>query len=326
MRAPDGNYFESVNNPTGAAFPTAGGFIIQVVSLRSTDYTFGGTHPPMHNKSRKGFLNRQWQLTFDRRAAPVTSASFVERCNVLAKRLSAWKGTRNCSVVIVSGRLGNVPINVRTGAYDWVLAEIALTAELAKLQWVVTDLPRMWAIIGATMSTDAWVSILLSIPIGIGTALVVPLIQRKWENRTRQRALTASLQTQAELQRIRAYKDNADQFTQYLIYTAIKTTFVGAFVAILSGLLIAIAQLSTLKGIIELFPLSSSGYDIIFAAKNLMFLAGQFTALVGSILIVNICRPVLITWTKVQNFGEYEQSVNRHIGQPVAVTTNRQSD
>lgn len=52
------------------------------------------------------------------------------------------------------------------------------------------------------MSPDVWYGALLSIPIGIGTALVTPVIQRKWGEKSRRRDVERSTKTLEEYRRI----------------------------------------------------------------------------------------------------------------------------
>jgi hypothetical protein len=144
--------------------------------------------------------------------------------------------------------------------------------------------------------SDVWLGILLSIPIGIATSLVTPWIQRKLDQLDQRRALAATGRQVQEFERIKAFKSNPDQFTQYLIQVAIRTTLTGAFIALLSGIMFALGQtIMTMKG---------SDLDYV---RNAAFLLGQFVTLLGSLLIINICRPALRAWTSLQNFEQFNE-------------------
>jgi hypothetical protein len=149
--------------------------------------------------------------------------------------------------------------------------------------------------------SEFWIGILLSIPIGIATSLITPWIQRKIDERDKRRSLAATNRLVQEYERIRTFRSNPEQFTQYLVQVAIRTTFTGAFVAVFAGTMFALGQaLNTLhfKGAIDADYL-----------RNTVFLLAQIVSLFGSLLIINICRPALRAWTKLQNFDEYAKSV-----------------
>ncbi|MDX9990400.1 hypothetical protein [Thiothrix unzii] len=153
------------------------------------------------------------------------------------------------------------------------------------------------------MSNEFWMGIFLSIPVGLATSLATPWFQRKLDQRSQQRALVETKNAQVEYERIRFYKENPSELTQYLVHVAIKTTFIGALLAIISGVSYTLAQL---------LDATSIGYDGMSSgrfAQHMLYVIGQFSSLVGSIMIINICRPALTTWTKTKNFSEYENSL-----------------
>jgi hypothetical protein len=154
--------------------------------------------------------------------------------------------------------------------------------------------------------SDLWIGILFSIPIGIATSLVTPWIQRKLDQLDKYRSLAATKRLDEEYKRIRAFRDNPHEFTQYLVQVAIRTTFTGAFVAIAAGLIFALAQAIAA---LATRPKTGMDYEDIRLFSTGLILIGQFVSLVGSLLIVNICRPAIGAWTKLKNFDEYSKSV-----------------
>jgi hypothetical protein len=84
------------------------------------------------------------------------------------------------------------------------------------------------------MSSDLWWGALLSVPIGIGTALVTPVIQRKWDEVSRSRDVERSRKTILELRRIESFVNNPHRLTEYLIVAGIKTAIVSASMVVLS--------------------------------------------------------------------------------------------
>src|SRR5580704_6732040 len=90
--------------------------------------------------------------------------------------------------------------------------------------------------------SDLWLGLLFSFPIGIVTGLVTPWIQRKIDEQDKRRSLAATGRLIQEYERIRAFRSNPDQFTQYLVQVAIRTTFTAAFIGVFSGLMFAFGQ------------------------------------------------------------------------------------
>ena len=88
--------------------------------------------------------------------------------------------------------------------------------------------------------------------------------------------------------------------TQYLIIAGIKDAIVSASMIVLDTLQNSLAQ------IINIIPFGALFFE---TQRNILFLLSQFTALVGSVVLINIYRPALSTWRKVVNFDEYKESV-----------------
>jgi hypothetical protein len=149
--------------------------------------------------------------------------------------------------------------------------------------------------------SEFWIGILLSIPIGIATSLITPWIQRKIDEQDKRRSLAATGRLVQEYERIRAFRSDPHEFTQYLVQVVIRTTFTGALVAVFAGLMVALGQAT--------IPLRRSiAFDVDFV-RTAIFILAQFVSLLGSLLIINICRPALRAWTKLKNFDEYSASV-----------------
>jgi hypothetical protein len=93
------------------------------------------------------------------------------------------------------------------------------------------------------MSTDTLLGLLLSLPIGIVTALITPWFQRKLENIDKQRSMAAQIHNaKEEFENISFYKQHPDEFTQYLVHVAIQTTFTSAAIGIVSWFIFVAAQ------------------------------------------------------------------------------------
>ena len=148
------------------------------------------------------------------------------------------------------------------------------------------------------MSSDLWYGALLSIPIGIGTALATPWLQRQLDKYSKSRALTRTKKAQEDFSRVKFFVDNPHLFTQYLVYTAVRVLFITAVVAAFSAAPSLIAQFSE--------PL----HVLIYPLQSILYGISQFISLIGSIMIVNICRPALLYWQRTKNFEEYSRAIN----------------
>jgi hypothetical protein len=125
------------------------------------------------------------------------------------------------------------------------------------------------------MSTEFWLGIFLSIPIGIGTSLYTPWFQGKLEGYSKKRALSQTKNIKEEFESVSFYRNNPSSLTQFLVYVAIKSTFIGAASGILSGFFFALGNiLNSMRGILYI-------WDQFLALQNIPYTLGQFTALIG---------------------------------------------
>jgi hypothetical protein len=145
--------------------------------------------------------------------------------------------------------------------------------------------------------TQFWLGLILSVPIGILTGLYTPKIQKWLESRGKEKAEIELRQAKEELEAIEKYVSNPHEFTQYLIKTAIVTTFIGSLPGLLGGVFFLSAQ-----------ALEAVGFTFLHSIRSVLYLFGQLAATVGSLIIINICRPALSTWTKVKNFDEFKKN------------------
>lgn len=152
------------------------------------------------------------------------------------------------------------------------------------------------------MSQNAqfWLGILFSIPIGIGTSLATPQVQRWLESQSKHRAFLQNRRIEAEYSEARFYYLHANVFTQYLVHVAIKTALLSGLMAVGSGSLIFLGQVVfAVSHEIRLEPMVGEA----------LLAAGQAVTLVGSIAIVNLCKPALNLWRRIRNFDDYAAQV-----------------
>lgn len=156
------------------------------------------------------------------------------------------------------------------------------------------------------MGSDLWFGALLSIPIGIGTAMVTPILVEKWSKVSTHAAIAKSKKTDDEYRRIYTFKEDRTSLTQYLVVTTIMTSITSALTALLAGFFVFLnADL-----IVRNLP-SFIGVDVYRLILQMLI---TVTLLFGAVLIINFCRPALSAWIKVSNFPEYERSAKLSLG------------
>jgi hypothetical protein len=148
-----------------------------------------------------------------------------------------------------------------------------------------------------------WVGLLLSIPLSILANVATPRVQRWLDARNRTRALQRTAGMASELAQVTRYVKDRGEFREYLLWTIIRTTFVGALCGIISGLIFVIPRILP-------FDRMSEGLSF---AQNAAYSGGQAVGIVGALLIINICRAALKTYYNVTNYSEYEAHVVRHL-------------
>jgi uncharacterized membrane protein YeaQ/YmgE (transglycosylase-associated protein family) len=153
-----------------------------------------------------------------------------------------------------------------------------------------------------SMSEEFWLGILLSIPVGIGSAVIAPWVQQKIDSVGKRRSLALSHNTKKEFERIKFYKANPSEHTQYLVQVAIRIALITAALGIISDLFFMMAKFSETT----VLPPFFYGY----LSDSLLFIFGLVPSLIGAILIMNLCRKALSTSTKVRNFEEYKSGLS----------------
>jgi hypothetical protein len=156
------------------------------------------------------------------------------------------------------------------------------------------------------MSMDMWGGAILSIPIGIATGLAVNPVQKWLENRGKAKAAIKLKDVKDQYERVLFYRLHPHLFTQYLLQTVIRTTFIGAAVGILLGIFQAMthAFLFTFPTVVR-GPSNPPQLVVIVG----MGILAQLTTVVGSVLIIRYCRPAIQLWHQVKTFEEYVNSV-----------------
>jgi len=154
------------------------------------------------------------------------------------------------------------------------------------------------------MSTEFWIGVVLSVPIGIATGLATPYFQRRIEERGKRRAGAEFRRAVRQLREAFYFRAHPDAFTHYLVEVAIKTTFVAAIMAIVTGLIFAINQMMDALLLSGDFRVGRNvkAWEFIRASG---WVVGQLVGVIGSIAVVNLCRPALSLVRRVKYFDHF---------------------
>jgi hypothetical protein len=150
------------------------------------------------------------------------------------------------------------------------------------------------------MNKDILVGLFLSIPIGIITSLITPHVQKLNQIISQKARIKANNITKKEYEILKKYYENKTELSLFLISTIIKTTFISAFMSILSYIFFISSLI--------LYPIINYvDINYLFNVHLILPAIGQTVLLIGSILIVNICKSAVNVWKKIKNFDEYER-------------------
>jgi len=140
---------------------------------------------------------------------------------------------------------------------------------------------------------------LLSIPIGIITSLLTPLVLGFFQNINQKARTKSKYIAQKEYEMITSFHINKQELLMFFLNIIIKTTFVSAIITVISYFFIITPQV--------IFPImvNNDSFFIDTRILQMMTVIGHFVLLIGSILIVNLCRTAFNVWGKVKNYDNY---------------------
>jgi hypothetical protein len=146
------------------------------------------------------------------------------------------------------------------------------------------------------MSSDIFIGALLSIPIGIGTGLAVPAVQRWLENRGKARSFNQDKRTAEDYKNVLYSLRNPQLTTQYFIQVALQTAMVGAIIGTIGGL-ITVANLLILAPT-RLSRVGIADARMAEATQTLTQVLAILITTFGSVLIISLCNPAMRLWSR----------------------------
>jgi hypothetical protein len=161
------------------------------------------------------------------------------------------------------------------------------------------------------MTFEFWLGICASFPLSIVVNLITPPLQRWFDSKSKERSFHQLRRAREQLEQLTRFHDNPDLFTQFLVYTALKTTYVGALMTVLAALLFAVAL---------------AGGGFLGATAGALRVEGYLGSiayvilLLASAMIMNILRPALSTWNKLRNFDEFKSRIERQLDAEIGAT------
>jgi hypothetical protein len=145
------------------------------------------------------------------------------------------------------------------------------------------------------MSSDLWLGTAFSIPIGVGIGLGVPKIQRKLDSYSRARSIRVSKKTLGEFSRIKVFKENPHELTQYLLIATLR-------ILLVSTITLACCSFLVFMG----FRAQNEGGDT--GQAQFLFVCAYGFGSVGFSASCFSFSAALATWNKVRNFEEYRKA------------------
>ncbi|MFF5081887.1 hypothetical protein ACFY36_32960 [Actinoplanes sp. NPDC000266] len=135
------------------------------------------------------------------------------------------------------------------------------------------------------MSEFLW-GLLLSIPIGIAVNLVSPAFGSYLEKRSEKVAKRREIERKEFANEAISLATDQTTYYTFLLGAVLRTTYIGALIGILTGVLAAVGQ-----------GISAVG---IYRFSQFFFLGSQLAALAGAILVLNIARNALVMIKEVR--------------------------
>ncbi len=158
------------------------------------------------------------------------------------------------------------------------------------------------------MSGEFWWTLVLSVPVGIGTGLAVPPLQRWYKHRHKTRQIRHLEDQRDEYYETLVFLRNPEKFSQFLILCAMRL-IIAAFFALCGLQFFAIAAPEVRQARQEFHIVQGIG---VFRAKPALLvfaLAGPVFSTLGIGLLSSVFRLVRAQTKRVDNFDSYAETL-----------------
>jgi hypothetical protein len=156
-----------------------------------------------------------------------------------------------------------------------------------------------------------WLALLLAVPLSVAANLITPYIQDWLSLRNEGLALDRITELKTEYLKVERYASNPELLNTYLISLVLESALYLSFVMIINhitGFLVGIGQpliYAHLKS-----GVTSKWRLILYALRPLH----TSVAIIGLLLILNLCKEGLSTYSKVQQFETYKAKIESETG------------
>lgn len=163
------------------------------------------------------------------------------------------------------------------------------------------------------MSAEFWIGTLLSVPIGVGTGLAVPPIQRFFRSRGDAKAIEESQKARHEYLRVLFFLQHPEMLTQYLVEVGIEIAFASLTTVLALSVGLVLGTTSGLITAPSLFRSSVVHHVLTGIGRHHL---GAFVLIPLLILVeilfifyvsflLRVCLPAITTLRHVRYFKEY---------------------
>ena len=162
--------------------------------------------------------------------------------------------------------------------------------------------------LGGQLKASWWMGLVLAIPLSIVANLLTPPIQEWLTTKSNTASVRRLHEVERETSRIAAFHKDKLSLTNYLLLAITKSGLYLALVMILNHFL----------GLLMMYIYSSKTYKtgdikVMEVSLNVARTLHGLIAIFGLILILNLCKEAVSTYTKVHNFEQYQLEVQEEI-------------
>ncbi len=226
-----------------------------------------------------------------------TAPSFIECTDDSHHPPFSQSAKRMGHPAILAGRCACIPRTSSISCLGWNCLNRTMAARLSR---------------EGLLSTDLWLGTLLSIPIGIGTGLAGPPLQRWYKHRSKARRIRILEDQKASYYEALFYLARPEKFTQFLIRSGIVMML--AAVAAISGIAFFSIEMTILFQQEQALHVSR-GADVLRGRPELwaFLLFGPSLNTVGLAVLSGYYSRVRTLSRRVEKFGSYAPTLPQEI-------------
>jgi hypothetical protein len=146
---------------------------------------------------------------------------------------------------------------------------------------------------GGSVDPTFFLGLLLAIPVGIGTNLAAPRLDRWWSERSSARRKQFEQRSAARAARVAELRADPDAFTHRLLWVTLRIAFISAVITIVNGASGIIVAL--------LYATNSPVYnDDLYRLSSIIAIVSTLSTTIGSVLILRLLSIAFADWREVK--------------------------